>query len=103
LNAVAFGVGDNENPESEVISTDGTSRNFKRRRDCVTDGRQVSAHLVEYHFVLVINARHIFPNNPSGRNFAYDSKHFRPEMTVISRAPPLPGNGQRVGTGTLRK
>jgi hypothetical protein len=49
---------------------------------------QVSKHLVECQ---IDDSRHIFSNNPSGPEFPDNSKHFRPEVTVIFLASSLPG------------
>jgi hypothetical protein len=48
---------------------------------------QVSKHLVECQ---IDDSRHIFSNNPSGPEFPDNSKHFRPEVTVIFLASSLP-------------
>ena len=71
---------------------DGTSRNNKRL-DGVILAFQVSAHLVERH---IDDPSNVLANNPSGPEIRDNSKHFRPEVTVILLASSLPGNGKRL-------
>lgn len=71
-----------------MLGIDGTSRNSKRL-DGVTDGLQVKNAIVEFH---LDDARHVLTNNPSGPALFDNSKHVRPEVTVICRASLLPGD-----------
>ena len=41
---------------------------------------QVSAHIVECHSD---EPRNVFANDPAGLTLSYNSKHLRPEVTVI--------------------
>ena len=54
---------------------------------------QVSKHLVECQ---IDDPSNIFTKHPSGPEFSDDSKHLRPEVTVIFLASSLPGNGERL-------
>jgi hypothetical protein len=69
-------------------SIDGTSWNNKRL-DFVTLAFQVRQRLVECH---VFDASNIFAKHPSGPCFAYNSKHFWPEIAVIVLASLLPSD-----------
>ena len=75
-----------------VRGIDAASRNNERLPG-VADVFQVSKHLVECQ---IDDPRHIFTKHPSGPEFRYDSKHFRPEVTVIVLASVLPGDGKRL-------
>jgi hypothetical protein len=66
---------------------DGASWNNKRPAG-VAFVFQVRKHFVEAHVDVSSN---IFSNDPSGPCGNHDPTHFRPEMTVIFLAPPLPG------------
>jgi hypothetical protein len=88
-------VGHNPEPRPSVRGIDGTSRNFNR--DClVVESFQIRKHSVEAHELVVIKARHIFPNDPFRPASGNKSAHFRPEVAVIFRASSLPGNGPRL-------
>jgi hypothetical protein len=93
---LAVAVGVSENPEAcpPVIVSEGTSRNFKRRRNVVAETFQVNHHLLECGAVEV---RHVLTNHPSGPEFGYDAAHFRPEPTRIASASALPSGRPREG------
>jgi hypothetical protein len=82
------GVGHNGTSFPFVRGIDTASWN-KETLDFVTFLFQVRKHRVECQ---IDDSRHIFTNNPSGPEFPYNSKHFRPEVTVILLASSLPGN-----------
>jgi hypothetical protein len=88
----AFGVGHNPDSIPPVRGIDGASRNNKRDR-FVADAFQVRKHVVECHRD---EASNILAKDPSGPEFFSKPAHFRPEVTVILRAPLLPGNGERL-------
>lgn len=77
-----------------MICPNGTSRNFKRRRDFVTDAFQVRNHALE---VQAFDTSNVFTNDPTGLDFGYKAEHFRPERTVILRAFALTGRSGAVG------
>ena len=79
------GVSHNPHPVPPVRGIDGASRNNKRFRG-VALVFQVSNTIVEFH---VDDASNVFANNPSWLNFFDDSKHFRPEITVICLSLPF--------------
>jgi hypothetical protein len=81
----AFAVGVATNPEARppVIMSDGTSRNFKRWRDCVSEALQISHHFPDCHSFDVSN---ILTNDPIGPAFRNNSQHLRPEIAVTSVA-----------------
>src|SRR5690606_4166988 len=54
---------------------------------------QVRKHIVEAQTDVSSN---ILSKHPSGPEFPYKAKHFRPEMAVILRASALPGNTERL-------
>lgn len=85
-------VGVCEKPEARppVIMSDGTSRNFKRRRDLVSCAFQVRNHLSERQR---FNPSNVLTNDPSGLALRNNAEHLRPEEAVISRAFALPGAG----------
>jgi hypothetical protein len=85
-----LGVGHNDDPVLFVRGIDTASWN-KETLHFVSFRFQVSKHLVECQ---IDDSRHILTNNPSRLQFVYDSKHFRPEVTVIILASLLPGNGK---------
>ena len=83
-------MGQNCDSISFVRGIDAASRNNKRLPG-VADVFQVSKHLVECQ---IDDSRHILTKYPSWLELLYDSKHFRPEVTVIVLASVLPGNGE---------
>jgi hypothetical protein len=85
-------VGHNGNSVPFVRGIDTASWN-KETLDFVTFRFQVRKHRVECQ---IDDSKHIFTNDPSGLKFSYDSKHFRPEVTVIFLASSLPGNRERL-------
>jgi hypothetical protein len=73
-----------------VVGIRGDSRNNKA--PClVSFGFQVRKHLVEAHRDVSSN---IFSNNPSGPDSLDNSKHFRPEVSVIFIASSDPGKAK---------
>jgi hypothetical protein len=82
-----FGVAHNRDSISSVWGIDGTSRNNNRLAG-VTDSFQVRKHLVERQRD---DSSNVLTNNPTGSDLLYNSKHFRPEVTVIFLASSLPG------------
>jgi hypothetical protein len=82
----------NPHPVSSVRGIDGTSR-YNKRPDFVADTLQVRYTLVEAH---IDEASNILANDPTRPELVNDTEHFRPEVTVIFRAPALPGNGERL-------
>jgi hypothetical protein len=86
------GVGQNGDPFSFMRGIDTASRN-KEALNFVTFTFQVSKHRVECQ---IDDVRHILTKDPSGPDFSYDSKHFRPEVTVIILASLLPGQTERL-------
>jgi len=89
---VAVTVGKNGTSIPPVWGVNGTSRNNKRLAG-VTETFQVRKHRVERH---ADDPSNIFTNNPSGPEFLDNSKHFRPEVTVVLTASALPGNAERL-------
>jgi hypothetical protein len=85
-------VGHNEDPISLVRGTDPRSRKYERPAG-VTCTFQVSTHLIECH---TDEPSNILSNNPSRPEFLHQSKHFKPEVTVILCAFSLPGNTERL-------
>jgi hypothetical protein len=84
----ALGVGNDPNAVALVWGVDGDSWNNKRL-DFVTFAFQVSVNLLEYHASVRSNeAANIFTDNPPRMKFAYDAKHFWPEIAVVLRAAP---------------
>jgi len=75
-----------------VRGVDGASWNNKRL-DFVTFSLQVRNTIVESH---IDEASNILANDPTGLEFRYNSKHFRPEETLIFLALSLPGAGKRL-------
>jgi len=77
---------------------DGTSWN-NNRPPGVAFTLQVSQHLVETQGDVT---SHVFSNDKNGSRLFNNSKHLRPEVTVIRRAPTLPTGTEglaRVATG----
>jgi len=68
----------------------GTSWKYNRLR-FVTRVFQISQCVVERQMDEPTN---VFTKHPSGPEFAYNSKHFRPEEAVIILALSLPGDGE---------
>jgi hypothetical protein len=92
LYSVADGVGNNPDTVPSVDRADGCS--WYNKRPCgVTFHFQVSKHVVESQRD---DSSNVFSNNPSGSDFADESKHFWPEITVIFFAKALPCNGERL-------
>jgi len=58
---------------------------------------QVSTHTVERH---ADDTRHILTQDPTGPKVSDDSKHLRPEVTVIRRASSLSGKTERLAGET---
>ncbi len=83
----ASGVRHNPDPVSAVPGIDTASWNNKRPAG-VADAFQVRKHSVEFH---VDDASNVLSKHPSGSCLRDNAQHFRPEMTVIRRAPSLPG------------
>jgi hypothetical protein len=86
LKAVAFGVGNDPDADSLVVGPNGTSRNFKRRRDFVASGLQTINCFVESQSV---EASNILTNDPSRLRPFNNSEHVRPEPAVILIAQSL--------------
>jgi len=80
-------VAHNPDPVSSVSGIDTASWNNKRPAG-VADSFQVRKHVVEFHRD---DSRNVFAKHPSGSRFLDNAQHFRPEMTVICLASPLPG------------
>lgn len=88
--SIAVGVGHDCKPVSLVRSADAASWNHKCPR-CVAFTFQVRKHIVERQIEDVSN---IFSNDPSGPQLVDNSKHLRPEITVIVLASALSGLGE---------
>jgi hypothetical protein len=71
-----------------VLGIDGASWNNKCLAG-VTRIFQVRKHLVEFH---IDDSNNIFANDPKRLHLPYNSKHLRPEKTVIFRASLVPGD-----------
>jgi hypothetical protein len=84
--SITVGVGYNEDSFAPVWGSDGTSRKNKRPA-LVACTFQVKLHNVECHLDEPSN---ILDNNPSGVACSHNTKHFRPEVTVIFCAALLP-------------
>ena len=79
-----FGVAHNVDSLPFVWSADACSWNNKRL-DFEAFTFQVRAHCFEDHAVLDVNkSSHIFCNNEGGFDFFNDSKHFWPEISVVT-------------------
>ena len=90
--SLATGVGNNRDPVSAVRCIDGTS--WKYKRFCgVSRIFQVRQHRVECQ---PDDSSNVLTNDPSGPDLLYNSKHLRPEITVIFPASSLPGNRERL-------
>jgi hypothetical protein len=85
--AFAVGVCNNPAPVSAVVGIRGDSR-YNKASCLVTLIFQVRKHLVEAHRDVSSN---IFSNNPSRPDSLDNSKHFRPEVSVIFIASSDPG------------
>tara|TARA_R100001126_G_scaffold92582_1_gene62524 strand:+ start:107 stop:418 length:312 start_codon:yes stop_codon:yes gene_type:complete len=72
-------VGDNEDSVSSVLGIDGNSRKYEFP-DFIAFSFQARLHIVECH---IDEPKNILSNNPSWLDLLDDSKHFRPEVTVI--------------------
>ena len=80
-------MGNNADPVYSVRGIDTASCNNKRLRG-VARSFQVKQHLVECQ---IDDTRHIFTKDPRGPEIRDNSKHFRPEVTVVFLASLLPG------------
>lgn len=80
--AVAVAVANNPDPLPAVRGRDGASRNNKCPAG-VADAFQVSDTAVECH---ADEPSNVLSNDPSGPDCLDNSKHFRPEVTVICDA-----------------
>ncbi|NKI90161.1 hypothetical protein HBN54_002761 [Hymenobacter sp. 1B] len=80
-------MGNKPNPVAPVRGVDGASWKYKRP-DFKTFGFQVSQHTFEAQREVASN---VFTNKPAGPALCKKPAHFRPEPTVIRRAPALPG------------
>jgi hypothetical protein len=87
-----FIVGNNPDSHSSVEGSHGASWN-KHRPDGVADTFQVRNTTVEFHLDEPSN---VFTQDDSGSCFFNNAEHFRPEVTVIFRAPALPGMTERL-------
>jgi hypothetical protein len=88
----SISVGNKPNPVSSVGSVDTASWKYKRE-DLVPTSFQVSLHFVEYHpSIPTNNAANIFPHNVARLNLANNSKHCRPEVSVILFSKSLTGD-----------
>jgi hypothetical protein len=83
---------DDEDSHPAVEGSHGASWN-KHRPDGVADTFQVRYTTVEFH---LDEAKNIFANDPSGSCLFNNTEHLRPEVTVIFRAPALPGMAERL-------
>jgi hypothetical protein len=85
-------VADNPEARAPVVVSEGTSRNFKRRPDFVTDGFQVRYHRVE---LTAVERSNVLTNEPSWPRLGHNSAHVRPEPVRMRRAASLsmPGRG----------
>lgn len=92
--AVAVGVAENPEARPPMIESEGTSRNFKRRRNLVVVGFQVRYHLLE---ASAVEVRHILNQHPRRPDSLDKAVHRRPEPAVILRASALPVGGARKG------
>jgi hypothetical protein len=93
---VVVGVGDNKHPVSEVGSAEGASRKYERE-NFVAFIFQTGAYLLE---IPSGPNRHkpanILRHDPAGTQFAYDTKHFRPEKPRVAAALSLAGRRVRL-------
>lgn len=92
IRTAAVGVGQDGASVPPVRGVDGRSRNNDRPPG-VADGFQVRKHRVERQ---IDDASNIFTKHPAGPELRNNSQHFRPEVTVISLASSLPGEGERL-------
>jgi hypothetical protein len=90
--APVVGVGHNGTAFSFVWGIDTASWN-NEALNLVSFRLQVSKHRFECQ---IDDSNNILTNDPSRPEFSYDSKHFRPEITVISKASSLPGRAERL-------
>ena len=94
--AVAVGVCNNPDPISFVRGVDTASWN--NERPClVAFSFQIRKDRVEFH---LDDANNVLSNNPSGPDLRNDSKHLRPEVTVIFCASSLPRLRERLARKT---
>jgi hypothetical protein len=82
-----------------VRGVDGASWN-NNRLDFIAFAFQVRTHLFEFH---VDDSSNVLTNDPSGPGFRNNSKHLRPEITVIRLALSLPGTTERLAWETPGK
>jgi len=75
-----------------VPGTDPTSWN-KERPDGITFTFQVRTTRFEFH---IDDSSNILSKHPIGPELPHDSKHFRPEVTVVLLASTLPGTTERL-------
>ena len=66
---------------------------FQTERDGSVEACHVKKVIPELH---PDDSRHIFSQDPSGPGLRDNSKHLRPEMTIIRRAALLPGKAERL-------
>jgi len=85
-------VAHNENPFSSVPGTDAASWN-NERPDGIPFTFQVRTAMFEFH---ADDSSNILSNDPRGPELPHNSKHFRPEVTVILFASSLPGEAERL-------
>jgi hypothetical protein len=90
LFAVCFlGVGNNPDPVAAVRRVDACSRKYDRE-DFVAFTFQVSAHRVENHpFIPTNEAANVLRHDIGGASLSYDSKHLRPEISIVGCPGPL--------------
>lgn len=62
-----------------MIVSEGTSRNFKRRRNLEADGLQVRNHLVQRTPSTFVEVSNILTKEPSGPALLNNGRHRRPE------------------------
>tara|TARA_R100000482_G_scaffold74783_2_gene28788 strand:- start:51 stop:548 length:498 start_codon:yes stop_codon:yes gene_type:complete len=91
-----LGVGNNEDSFPSVWRPNARSWN-KKRPDFVPLTFQVSAHRVENQSARPMNkARNVFSDDPSRPSASNNAEHFRPQIAVVSDAPPLSGVAERL-------
>jgi hypothetical protein len=90
--SIVFGVRHNEAPLSFMWGTDTASRKYERPAG-VSCTFQVSNRNIEPQ---TNEPSNIFSKDPIGPELLHNSKHFRPEVTVIVLASTLPGCRERL-------
>jgi len=93
----AVKVGNKEGTLAEVRGAHACKRINKRWEDFISFNFHLRKHSLDRQTVFKSkDSRRILCHDPSGKNRANDSKHLRPEPSVICSASTLSSNGRRL-------